>query len=142
MVGTGAVSITHPDFYNHSRPPHHICTFRKAQYPASQHLRNHPWTASGITMENSLTPALVSPDTKTPSPATKLNPTNGISTNGAERAGSEPVDPTALSKALKNIEDAGRVRERTPGASPSRKRQRVYGDRSVNVAIAVSLKGF
>ena len=28
--------------------------------------------------------------------------------------------------------DAGRGRERTPGASPSRKRQRVYGDRLVN----------
>lgn len=41
------------------------------------------------------------------------------------------MDPTALSKALKDMEDAGRVRERTPGASPSRKRQRVYGDRSV-----------
>lgn len=42
------------------------------------------------------------------------------------------MDPTALSKALKGMEDAARVRERTPGASPSRKRQRVYGDRSVN----------
>ena len=41
------------------------------------------------------------------------------------------MDPTALSKALKNMEDAGRVRDGTPGASPSRKRQRVYGDRSV-----------
>ena len=82
-------------------------------------------------MENSHTPTLVSPDIATPPAATKRNPTNGHITNGAERAGSEPVNPTALSKALKDIDDAGRVRERTPGASPSRKRQRVYGDRSV-----------
>ena len=62
----------------------------------------------------------------------KRNLVNGHTTNGVERAGSEPVDPTALSKALKDMEDAGRVREGTPGASPSRKRQRVYGDRLVN----------
>ena len=51
----------------------------------------------------------------------------------AERAGSEPVDAPALSKALKDYEEAGRVREVTPGASPSRKRQRIYGDRSVDI---------
>jgi cell division cycle 20-like protein 1 (cofactor of APC complex) len=40
------------------------------------------------------------------------------------------VDPNALSKALqKEFEDAGRSRDVTPGGSPSRKRQRVYGDR-------------
>ena len=91
-------------------------------------------------MENSHTPALVSPDVNTPPAATKRNPTNGHIINGVERAGSEPVDPTALSKALKDMEDAGRVRERTPGASPSRKRQRVYGDRSVKVSVVVILK--
>ena len=52
--------------------------------------------------------------------------------SGAERAGSEPVDPNALTKALKDMEGAPQTRERTPGASPSRKRQRVYGDRSVD----------
>lgn len=45
--------------------------------------------------------------------------------------GSEPVDAGALTQALKDYEDAGRRRERTPGTSPSRKRQRVYGDRYV-----------
>ena len=85
-------------------------------------------------MENSHTPTLVSPDTKTPPMATKRKPTNGLGTKGVERVGSEPVDSTALTKAL---EDTGRARERTPGASPSRKRQRVYGDRSVTVAIHV-----
>jgi cell division cycle 20-like protein 1 (cofactor of APC complex) len=46
-----------------------------------------------------------------------------------DEEGSEPVDPDALTKALKDMEDAGRQRERTPGMSPCRKRQRVYGDR-------------
>jgi cell division cycle 20-like protein 1 (cofactor of APC complex) len=45
------------------------------------------------------------------------------------RPGSEPVDPEALARALKEYDEAGLRRERTPGASPSRKRQRVYGDR-------------
>lgn len=45
------------------------------------------------------------------------------------RTGSEPIDADALSLALKEYEEAGRRRERTPGTSPSRKRQRVYGDR-------------
>ena len=90
-------------------------------------------------MENSHAPTLVSPDTKTPPAATKRNSTNGLGTNGAERMGSEPVDSTALTKAL---EDTGRVRERTPGASPSRKRQRVYGDRSVKGRGSCVLQGF
>jgi len=87
-------------------------------------------------MENSHTPNLVSPpETKTPptgmsnTALNKHNQLNGGRTNGTERAGSEPIDPAALSKALKDMDDTGRVRERTPGASPSRKRQRVYGDR-------------
>lgn len=45
------------------------------------------------------------------------------------QSGPDPVDPDALTKALKDYEEAGRRRERTPGTSPSRKRQRVYGDR-------------
>ena len=40
----------------------------------------------------------------------------------------EAVDPFALSKAL---EEATGHREGTPSASPSRKRQRIYGDRFV-----------
>lgn len=42
---------------------------------------------------------------------------------------SDAVDPVALASALKDYDEAGRRRERTPGTSPSRKRQRVYGDR-------------
>lgn len=50
---------------------------------------------------------------------------------GGPRAqdGSEPVDANALAKALKDFDEGGIGRERTPGASPCRKRQRVYGDR-------------
>lgn len=85
-------------------------------------------------MENSQPPISIPPP-QTTTPPTAMNrhtQVNGQATNGADRAGSEPIDPAALSKALKDMEDAGRVRERTPGASPSRKRQRVYGDRSVH----------
>ncbi|KAI9738112.1 MAG: substrate-specific activator of APC-dependent proteolysis [Claussenomyces sp. TS43310] len=42
------------------------------------------------------------------------------------------VDPNALSKALmKEFEEPARSRDVTPGGSPSRKRQRVYGDRFI-----------
>ena len=92
-------------------------------------------------METSHTPTLISPDTKRPSAATRRNH-NGFSTDGVERAGSEPVDPIALSKVLKDMEDGGRVRERTPGASPSRKRQRIYGDRLVKVTVLVHLRSY
>ena len=61
----------------------------------------------------------------------KRNHWSSPGANGTERAGSEPIDPNALSKALQDMEDAGRAREGTPGASPSRKRQRIYGDRFV-----------
>ena len=69
-------------------------------------------------------------ETRTPPPAlSKRAHANGTTSHGAERAGSEPIDANALSQALKDFEDARRMRERTPGASPSRKRQRIYGDR-------------
>lgn len=90
-------------------------------------------TMTSTTMENSHTPSLVSPPhTKTPTTVTgKRDQLHAQVVNGLERAGSEPLDPNALSKRLKEMEDAGQVRERTPGASPSRKRQRIYGDRLV-----------
>lgn len=52
-------------------------------------------------------------------------------TGGRQKSqnGSDSIDPDALTKALKDFEEAGHRRERTPGTSPSRKRQRVYGDR-------------
>lgn len=51
--------------------------------------------------------------------------------NRQHAEGAEPVDPSALAKALKDYETAGTRRERTPVSSPCRKRQRVYGDRYV-----------
>ena len=118
-------------FYTHNPPPQHNLTFQDTTHCSYHQPKIHSSITSATTMENSHTSTLVSPDINTPPAATKRNPTNGHITNGAERAGSEPVDAIALGKALKDMEDAGRVRERTPGASPSRKRQRVYGDRSV-----------
>ena len=62
----------------------------------------------------------------------KTNQPNGHSSREQGRQNSETMDANVLSKALKDMEAAGRTRERTPGASPSRKRQRiVYGDRLV-----------
>lgn len=58
------------------------------------------------------------------------------------RTGSEPVDADALSVALKEYEEAGRRRERTPGTSPSRKRQRVYGDRYVVWLLCSESEGY
>jgi cell division cycle 20-like protein 1 (cofactor of APC complex) len=87
------------------------------------------------TIDDSRSPALVSPpDIKTPPLVTgKRNHLNGNLALGKERAGSEPIDPNVLSKALKDFEEAGNIRDRTPGGSPSRKRQRIYGDRLVDV---------
>lgn len=84
------------------------------------------------TIENIGTPPIISPPpSKTPPlAASKRNILNGQMA-GHERAVSESLDPVVLSKALKDFEDGGRQRERTPGGSPSRKKQKVYGDRFV-----------
>lgn len=77
------------------------------------------------------TPTLISPpESKTP--PTARNKRN-ITAPGAIGNGksSEALDATALSRALEKFEQVGRNRDHTPGLSPSRKRQRVYGDRSV-----------
>lgn len=83
-------------------------------------------------------PAVATPPrATTPPPATekrksekKPNEENVVRDNRA--AGAESVDAGALNKALmgmKELEEVGRHRNVTPGGSPSRKRQRVYGDR-------------
>ncbi|KAJ6196594.1 WD40-repeat-containing domain protein [Bipolaris maydis] len=87
-------------------------------------------TANIQSEDDIATPTLISPpESKTPPTASHKRsqsfPTKRLSRN------SEPIDPTALSKALGHIEQAGRVRERTPTASPSRKRPRMYGDRFI-----------
>ena len=79
--------------------------------------------------EEVLTPTLISPpESKTPPTATHKRNQAEFTFNPSDR-NSEPVDASALSRALEQFEQAGRVRERTPAASPSRKRQRIYGDR-------------
>ena len=84
-------------------------------------------------IDHTNTSALVSPPPTTSPPlvsAAKYSHMNGDSTKRRERSeGSEAIDPSALTKALKEYEEAGRARERTPAPSPSRKRQRIYGDR-------------
>ncbi|KAH7127094.1 WD40-repeat-containing domain protein [Dendryphion nanum] len=77
------------------------------------------------------TPTLLSPpESKTPPTATHKRNQIDFALNPRDR-NSEPIDPTALSRALEHIDQAGKVRERTPTASPSRKRQRIYGDRFI-----------
>ena len=92
-------------------------------------------------MENTTSSDLGSPAEIGDPPPTlgKRAHTNGNTVNGAGRAGSEPIDPSALTQALKDFEDARRTRDRTPNASPSRKRQRIYGDRSVTPSRPVRL---
>ena len=95
-------------------------------------------SAFSKSIEHTNIPTLVSPPDTTGPPlagAGKHNHLNGGSAPSRERSGSEAVDPNALTKALKEFEEAGRARERTPAASPSRKRQRVYGDRLVTESL-------
>ncbi|KAF1984282.1 putative cell cycle regulatory protein [Aulographum hederae CBS 113979] len=68
-------------------------------------------------------PSLLSPpETKTPPTVTRkrTQESNGVRS-------SEAVDPDALSRALERFDSAGRRREPTPTASPSRKRPRLHG---------------
>ncbi|KAL8739432.1 MAG: hypothetical protein Q9190_007768 [Brigantiaea leucoxantha] len=91
-----------------------------------------PSSAITLSMENSRISNIASSPGAARAPSLaigKRQHTNGA--HGHPRGGSEPVDPTALSQALKDFEDAGRSGERTPTGSPSRKRQRVYGDRFI-----------
>ncbi|KAF1815458.1 WD40 repeat-like protein [Eremomyces bilateralis CBS 781.70] len=77
------------------------------------------------------TPKLLSPpETKTP-PTLPTKRHHDPAAMSERKRESEPVDPNALSKALEQFENASRPRDHTPGASPSRKRQRVYGDRFI-----------
>lgn len=75
------------------------------------------------------TPTLISPpDSKTPPTVMNKRRQDALGNAGREDS-SEPVDPLALTRALERVEQGGRQRELTPGGSPSRKRQRTYGDR-------------
>lgn len=78
------------------------------------------------------------PSSKTPPITAAKHIMNGSQAKGIPRAGSEPIDPGALSKALRNFADVGQSGERSLGASPSRKRQRVYGDRLVTALLPLT----
>ena len=93
---------------------------------------SHEISTFSRTTEESNARALGSPpQTNLPSAINKNDYLNEKTMNGRDRQGSEAVDADALSKALRDFEEAGQVKERTPVGSPHRKRQRVYGDRSV-----------
>lgn len=88
---------------------------------------SNPSNYESARSEQQSTPTLISP------PHTKTPPTDSTThASDARRISKsiEPVDSAALNKALQSLEGA-RQREHTPGASPSRKRQRVYGDRFI-----------
>ncbi|KAJ5714873.1 uncharacterized protein N7483_012054 [Penicillium malachiteum] len=93
--------------------------------------------SSGTTTKNTKSQAAniaSPPGSKTPpsAPAKKtIFYQDNLGTFPRALEGSDPVDAAALTRALKDYEDAGRQRDRTPGASPCRKRQRVYGDRFI-----------
>lgn len=56
----------------------------------------------------------------------------GVGTSGdAQRLSVEQVDEENLTRRLRELENAGRQRDRTPGHSPRRKKQRVFGDRFI-----------
>lgn len=79
------------------------------------------------------TPTLPTPSgSKTPPTISskRFFATYGESSN-TQQATSETAEADALTRRLKEIENAGRPRDFTPGRSPSRKRQRVYGDRFI-----------
>lgn len=88
-----------------------------------------PSTETGT--EEVHTPTLISPpESKTPPTAIHKRNQTDFTFNGSDR-NSAPVDAGQLSRALELFEQAGKARERTPTASPSRKRQRIYGDRFI-----------
>jgi cell division cycle 20-like protein 1, cofactor of APC complex len=92
-------------------------------------------TSEGLAVEG-ISDRPQTPDLNTP-PLSKTPPTiptrrslgNVEIGSSSTRVASEAMEADALSRRLKELENAGRPRDRTPGRSPSRKRQRVYGDR-------------
>lgn len=88
-----------------------------------------PGTSDQHTEEGDLeTPTMLSPPrSKTPPTITgKRAHSRHLSASAANRSGSAPVNPTALNRALKQMEDAGRRRDITPAGSPQRKRQKTF----------------
>lgn len=90
-------------------------------------------TTISRTMEHH-TPTLASPPDTTISPpgiAGKRTHSKSDAIKAQDREGSESIDAAVLSAKLKEFKEDARSREVTPGGSPSRKRPRLYADRSV-----------
>lgn len=80
------------------------------------------------------TPTLASPPDTTTSPpgvAGKRTHSKTDTIKSREREGSEAIDAAMLSAKLREFKEDARSREVTPGGSPSRKRPKLYADRSV-----------
>ena len=81
-------------------------------------------------IDRPLTPTLPTPvGSKTPPTITSKRFAGRDGNMSAVQRATEAMEADALNRRLKEFDHAGRQRERTPGRSPSRKRQRVYGDR-------------
>ena len=82
------------------------------------------------TTQRPSTPSLLTPaESRTPPTITSKR---FLEHEGSSRRQSaEQAEEDALTRRLREIENAGRQRERTPGQSPQRKKQRVYGDRFI-----------
>lgn len=85
------------------------------------------------TVKRPQTPSLPTPvDSGTPPTVTARRPQHNEERTSAQQS-LERAEEDALTRRLKEIENAGRQRERehTPGHSPRRKKQRIYGDRFI-----------
>ncbi|KAL8901944.1 MAG: hypothetical protein Q9192_000245 [Flavoplaca navasiana] len=82
-------------------------------------------------MDNPTAGDAISPLGNATSSTTSRKRSHAIPANTHHRGASEPVDAAALAQALNGVEGEAKSRERTPLGSPSRKRQRIYGDRFI-----------
>ncbi|KAI4238410.1 MAG: hypothetical protein LQ349_001129 [Xanthoria aureola] len=92
---------------------------------------HQPSSAVTRAMDDPTPTDAISPrENDTPSTAARKR-SHIVPTNGHDRGASEPVDAAALTQALHSVEGDVQSRQRTPMGSPSRKRQRIYGDRFI-----------
>ncbi|KAK5374616.1 substrate-specific activator of APC-dependent proteolysis [Exophiala xenobiotica] len=83
-------------------------------------------------VDRPLTPTLPTPvGSKTPPTLASKRFAGRDGNMSAVQRATEAMEADALNRRLKEFDSARRQRERTPGRSPSRKRQRVYGDRFI-----------
>jgi hypothetical protein len=91
--------------------------------------QNSPRPPPINTSDRPQTPSLPTPSgSKTPPTIASKRFISDEGMTAVQRA-TEAMETDALNRRLRSIESASRDRDRTPGRSPSRKRQRIYGDR-------------